>query len=259
MSYAFGNDHDEATNRHRYLAAMFDDYTAARITGLGGVRGRRCLELGAGGGSLAERLVLLGGDVLATDLDVRHLPTDRGFAVLRHDLEKEPVPAGPWDLIHARLVLLHLPGRDAVLKRLVAALNPGGLLLIEDFESTIRKGVLRAPDPDAAAVYNAFHDALVDKVLPARGNDGTWAGRVLAAMLDAGLTDVSTEVHARSWPGGTPGALLQAANLTQQRPAFRAAGLSDADLDRVLALMNDPAMVVRGHLLYSTAGFAITG
>jgi SAM-dependent methyltransferase len=256
MTYAFGNADAEAANRHRHLAAMFDDFSTARVAALGFAAGWRCLELGAGGGSLAARLAALGGEVLATDLDVRYLPRDGGFAVLQHDLQREPIPPGPWDLIHARLLLLHLPDREAVLKRLAAALAPGGVLLIEDFYSTIRMGVLRAPTPADAAVYNAYHDALVDRVLPARGNDGTWAGRAHAAMLDAGLTGVTTEVHARSWPGGSPGALLQAANIVQQRPAFRDAGMSDADIDRVLALMNDPEMVIRAHLLYSTAGFA---
>lgn len=256
MTYAFGNADAEAAHRHRHLAGMFDAFTTARMVSLGLTAGWRCLELGAGGGSMAARLASLGADVLATDLDVRYLPPGSGFAILQHDLQREPVPPGPWDLIHARLVLLHLPEREAVLKRLAAALAPGGVLLVEDFESTIRKGVLRAPAPADATLYNAYHDALVERVLPARGNDGTWAGRALAAMIDAGLTDVTTEVHARSWPGGSPGALLQASNIVQQRPAFRDAGMSDTDIDRLLELMNDPGMVIRGHLLYSTAGRA---
>ena len=59
MTDAFGNADAEAANRHRHLAAMFDDFSTARIAGLGGVTNKRCLELGAGGGSMAARLAAL--------------------------------------------------------------------------------------------------------------------------------------------------------------------------------------------------------
>ena len=253
--YAFDNNDAEAADRHRYLAAMFDDVTATRLTSLGELAGKRCLELGAGGGSMAGWLAARGARVLATDLNIRHLPTDAPFEVRQHDLQLEHVPEGPWDLIHARLVLLHLPERETVLKRLAEALAPGGALVVEDFETTFRKAVLRAPTPADEAVYEAYHTALIDHVMPGVGNDPAWAGRVHAAMYDAGLTTVDTEIHARSWNGGSPGALLVAANIAQQRASFQRAGMSDLDLDRVVKLMSDPYMVVRGHLLYSTVGY----
>ena len=252
--YAFDNDDPAAADRHRYLAAMLDDLTTARLGTLGDLSGRRCLELGAGGGSIADRLAARGAHVLATDLNPRHLPAHPPYEVLRHDLVTEPLPAGEWDLIHARLLLIHLPQRHEILPRLAAALAPGGALVIEEFETTFRKAVLSAPTPQDAAAYEAYHSALVEQVLPAHGNDPAWAGRVHGAMLAAGLTAVDTEVHARSWAGGTPGALLVTANIAQQRSRFTAAGMSDETLDRVVALMSDPRMVVRGHLVYSTIG-----
>jgi len=252
--YAFDNDDPEAADRHRCLAAMLDELTTARLATLGDLNGRRCLELGAGGGSVAERLAARGARVLATDLNTRHLPPSPPYEVLRHDLVTEPLPRGEWDLIHARLLLIHLPQRHEILDRLAAALAPGGALVIEEFETTFGKGVLSAPTPQDAAAYDAYHAALVEQVLPGCGNDPAWAGRVHGAMLAAGLTAVDTEVHARSWAGGTPGALLVTANIAQQRPNLRKAGLSDETLDRVVALMSDPRMVVRGHLVYSTVG-----
>ncbi len=253
-AYAFSNDDPAAADRHRYLAAMLDGPTTARLAGLGDLTGRRCLELGAGGGSIAGWLAAQGARVLATDLNVRHLPAGAPYEVLRHDLITEPVPAGEWDLIHARMVLLHLPQRHEILRRLAGALAPGGALVIEEFATTFRHAVLAAPSPADAEAYLLYFDTLVDKVLPALGNDSRWAGRVHAAMLDAGLTGVETEVHARSWPGGTAGALLNAANIAQQRAGLRRAGLTDELLDRVTALMSDPRMVVRGHLVHSVVG-----
>jgi hypothetical protein len=60
--------------------------------------------------------------------------------------------------------------------------------------------------------------------------------------------------HARSWPGGTAGALLIAANIGQLREQFRAAGFTDDRLDELIGLANDPRMVWRGHVLFSTIG-----
>jgi 2-polyprenyl-3-methyl-5-hydroxy-6-metoxy-1,4-benzoquinol methylase len=50
------------------------------------------------------------------------------------------LPAGRYDLIHARLVLSHLPQRRDVLARLVQALRPGGWLVVEDFLRCLRAG-----------------------------------------------------------------------------------------------------------------------
>ncbi|MBL7252838.1 class I SAM-dependent methyltransferase [Paractinoplanes lichenicola] len=256
MTYAFDNDDPASVGRHSSLAAMLDDLTTRRLAGLDPLAGRRCLELGAGGGSVASWLAGHGARVTATDVNLRHLPPDPPFEVLRHDLTREPLPAGPWDVIHARLLLLHLPQRHEILRDLVTALAPGGALLIEDFETTYGKGVMRAPSEADVAAYEEYHAALIGKVLPALGNDPTWAGRVHAEMLGAGLTSVDTEVHARSWPGGSPGAALIVANIAQQRQALLDAGVSDVALDRVVALMADPGTVLRGHLVYSTLGRA---
>jgi SAM-dependent methyltransferase len=262
-AYAFGNDDQVSARRHDYLGEMFDGETVRRLSELGDLTGRRCLEIGAGGGSIAGWLARAAGPagrVLATDINTRFLPMDPPYDVLRHDLAADPVPDGPWDLIHARLVLLHLPRRREILRQLAAALAPGGALVLEDFESTFRKSVLAAPSPEAASLIDIYHRTLVERVLPPHGNDPTWAGEVHAAMLAEGLTDVETYVHARSWRGGTAGALLIAANVAQAREGFRAAGLTDAQLEEVEKLASDPRLVVRAMLLYSTIGRrSITG
>ncbi|MGH2501120.1 MAG: class I SAM-dependent methyltransferase, partial [Ktedonobacterales bacterium] len=80
-----------------------------------------------------------GGHVLVTDIDPRFLAAleEAGLAqmeVQRHDVTQDPLPPDRFDLIHARLVLLHLPTADQVLRQLVEALKPGGWLLIEDYD-----------------------------------------------------------------------------------------------------------------------------
>jgi SAM-dependent methyltransferase len=257
MAYAFDNDDPEAADRHNILPAVLDELSTSRLAGIGDLTGRRCLEIGAGGGSIAAWLAERTGGtgtVLATDLNVRYLRSDAGYQVLAHDLLREPVPTGPWDVIHARLVLQHLPDRAKLLPSLVAALAPGGALLIEDFAMTFRNTVLAAPTPAAAELVETYHQLMVEQILPAHGSDPDWARHVHSAMLGAGLTAVDTVVFARSWAGGSPGARLIAANLAQARAGFLAAGLTVEQLDALEHLSRDPHLVVRNPLMYSTIG-----
>lgn len=256
-SYSFDNDDVEAADRHNYLGEMLDELTVARLSGLGDLAGKRFLEFGAGGGSVARWMADQAGPtgrVLATDINPRHIQPHPGMSVLRHDLTAEPVPDGPWDVIHGRLVLLHVPEREEILVRLSQALAPGGVLILEEWETSFRKLVLAAPDARSAALFDLYQDVLIDRVLPPKGNDSTWASRVHAAMLDAGLTDVDTTVTSRSWPGGSAGALLIAANIGQLREEFIEAGMTEAQLEEICKLVTDPRLVLRGHFFYSTLG-----
>jgi SAM-dependent methyltransferase len=255
--YSFDNDDPESVGRHNHLSAMLDDFTFSRLARAGALTGRRCLEVGAGGGSVARWLakrVGPSGRVLATDLNIRRIPAGAGYSVLQHDLVTEPVPDGPWDLIHARLVLLHIPQRAEVLGRLAAALAPGGALVIEDWATEFGNLCLSAPDRETAELIDHYREVLVSRVLPARGNDPTWAARVHDRMLAEGLVDVETVVHADSWPGGTPGALLLAVNVAQLRAEFVAAGFTAERIERLYEAVQDPRLVVRGHFTYSTIG-----
>lgn len=255
-TYAFDNDDRDAADRHRVLAGILDEFTRSRLAAVGDLTGRRCLELGAGGGSVAGWLadqVGPTGRVIATDLNTRHLPRDPGYEVLEHDLTTDPLPAGPWDLIHARLLLVHLSGRREILRQLAAALAPGGALVIEEWDSAFGSPLLVSPDPDAAALFDTYHRALRG-IMAAGGNDLTWPGQVHAAMVEDGLVNVDTVYHARAWPGGTAGARLHIINVGQLPAELRAAGLTDAQLNRLRLVADDPRTVVRGLMTTSTIG-----
>jgi SAM-dependent methyltransferase len=256
-SYAFDNDDLEARDRHTYLSEILDEVTIERLASLGDLTGKRCLEVGAGGGSVAAWLAARTGrtgHVLATDINPRHLPVAADYSVLGHDLVNEPIPDGPWDVIHARLVLLHIPEREDILRRMADALAPGGALLVEEWEATFGKLLLSAPDEEAASLFDEYLRLMLGQIMPAKGNDAGWASRVHAAMMAAGLTNVDTRVSSRSWPGGTAGALLVAANIGQLREEFIEAGMSAQRLDRLCELVADPRLVVRNHFTYSTLG-----
>lgn len=259
MPYPMDNASPHAPRHHTALAALLDPFTQERVRGLGGVAGLRCLEVGAGGGSVARWLadeVGSGGYVLATDLKPQHIPVHHRLGVTRHDLVTEPLPAERYGFIHARLVLGHLPERRAILHRLVGVLAPGGVLLIEDWDASRTDVVLAAPDAGAAELYTRFQRTLGERVFSAHGTDRTWGRQVHGALLDEGLTEVQTVMHATAWPGGSPGCRLVAAVLPQVRADLLAAGMTAEELDRVRALLDDPRLVLSGHPLFSTSGRA---
>ncbi len=256
--YTFDNDDPEAADRHEHLSAILDGPTFARLSTVGDLTGRCCLEVGAGGGSVAKWLVRRvgpAGRVLATDLNPRHMTGSEGYDLLRHDLVADPVPEGPWHLIHARLVLLHIPQRREVLAKLAAALTPGGALVIEDWATALGSYVLAAPSREAEELVDKYQQVLTGQILPGNGNDPFWATRIHASMLDAGLVGVNTAVNARSWHGGTPGARLIATNVGQAREEFLAAGFTIEQLDRLRELVDDPRLVVRESFMFSTIGY----
>jgi ubiquinone/menaquinone biosynthesis C-methylase UbiE len=139
QKYILDNSAPETRRRFDGLSTVFDPGTFRLIVERGLTSGWHCLEVGAGSGTVAAWLgghVGPTGFVLATDIYPRfveelHRPN---IEVRRHDVTADPLPEAAFDLVHARLVLIHLPMRDAVLRRLISAVKPGGWLLIEDFD-----------------------------------------------------------------------------------------------------------------------------
>lgn len=142
-SYGIGLS-NAAEDEQRRLAAveeLFDPGTIRHLDDIGIAAGMRCLEVGAGGGSIARAMserVGPAGWVLVTDLDISTLTEcDQPNVEVRvHDICTDPLDDASFDIIHARLLLEHLPSRLAVLDKLAAALRPGGWLLVEDFDFT---------------------------------------------------------------------------------------------------------------------------
>jgi ubiquinone/menaquinone biosynthesis C-methylase UbiE len=96
--------------------------------------------VGGGSGTIAAWLAARvgpAGHVLVTDLDPRFLDGSKvsNLEVRRHNIVTDTLPEAAFNLIHARLVLVHLPEREKVLAGLVAALKPGGWIIDEEFDS----------------------------------------------------------------------------------------------------------------------------
>src|SRR3954447_1044389 len=135
-AYLLANRQREAGQRFEALGALFDPTTMRHAHRLGLSEGWRCWEVGAGGVSVPNALAAVvgpSGRVLATDIDPRWLEdVDRSVEVRTHSLGVDPPPDEAFDLVHARLLLVHLLQREAALRDLVRVLRPGGVLLVEE-------------------------------------------------------------------------------------------------------------------------------
>ena len=149
--YLLDNRQAQAGTRFDALAELFNPWTFQHVERLGIAPGWRCWEVGAGGPGVPAWLaarVGSQGHVLATDIDTSWLPAGAPYEVRRHDVGTDPAPDGDFDLVHARLVLVHVTRRDDALRAMAGALRPGGWLLLEDADPALQPPI----HPDEYAV-----------------------------------------------------------------------------------------------------------
>ncbi|WP_019631483.1 class I SAM-dependent methyltransferase [Actinomadura atramentaria] len=244
-----------AVEQHRLLSAAHDPATTGALAAAGVGPGWRCLEVGAGNGSVAvwlARRVAPGGSVVATDLAPGGIPAADGLLAVRHDVVRDPLPEGAFDLVHARLVLRLLPERRAVLARLVRALRPGGVLQLDEFDSS-RAPVLESGDAAARALWDEFI-AAKNRVMAEGGADVAFGRAAAGELRRAGLADVVARAHTETWDAASPGLRLLAHHTRRLRDGFVRAGMDDGRLAAVRALLADPRFRARSHVFYTIQG-----
>ncbi|MFG2355745.1 methyltransferase domain-containing protein [Streptomyces sp. NPDC048521] len=236
--YLLDNRQSEAGRRFDAFAALFDPTTFRHIEGLGIAPGWRCWEVGAGGTSVVSWLATkVGptGKVVATDIDTTRLAPAAGptVDVRVHDVGTGQPPEEGFDLVHARLVLVHVPDRERALRSMVQALRPGGRLLIEDADPALQP--LICPDeygPEqrlANRLRQGFRSLLAE-----RGADLSYGRKLPRLLREAGLHEVEADAY---FPVTSPACTaLEAATVRQIRDRLVAAGLAtDEEIDRHLA------------------------
>ncbi len=203
--YLLTNDAPEAMDRFTAFAALFDPSTFRHLDGLGLQTGWRCWEVGAGGTTVVSHLsrrVGPDGDVLATDINLSWAAgaVAPNVEILEHDVATGPPPGGPFDLVHARLVLVHVPARDAALANMVSTLRPGGVLLVEDADPALQPlSCLEETGPEqelANRLRRGFRSLLAE-----RGVDLAYGRSLPRRLREAGLVDVAADA---SFPVSDP-------------------------------------------------------
>ena len=237
------------------LTSLYDPRSLQLCERLGLTAGWHCLDAGAGTGSLAAALaerVGPSGTVTALDADTRFLAplASERLLVVEADLADGNPPAGQFDLVHARLVLEHLPGRDRVLAALAAAVRPGGRLLIEDFDWSTAPVV----DPPSELHERVARACLT--LFSAHAYDPYYGRRLPRRLAAAGLVEVGTHAEAVQVRADRETGVPQWELLVDQlAPGLLAQGLVDeTDLERFHALWHDGESVCFAPLLVSSWG-----
>lgn len=245
--YGWDNAWQQAHQRLAGLALHFDPGTIRLLDALGVGEGWRCLEVGAGGGSIAAWLCTRAGSsgrVVAIDIETRFLDAlDRAnLEVRRQDIVTDELPMNAFDLVHGRALLQHLAASEAALRRMVHALKPGGWLLVEEPDL-----ISLVPDPsghaDATALFSRGIDALREtfRVL---GSDASYGRRLYRQVRDMGLAEVGTEGRLSVTQGGSPEAEFLRLSSLQVREHVVASGLiSTEEFDAYLALLQNPDVI----------------
>ena len=241
--YPFDNAAPQAGDRFASLAALYDGVTRRHLDRLGIGAGWHCLEVGAGGGSVARFVserVGVEGHVVATDINIDwmsgSLPAN--VELLRHDVGVDPLPERAFDIVHARAVLTFVQERRTALTRMIAALKPGGWLLVEEMVPPITEALDPPDEPDVEIARKGRH-AIVE-IIRRRGGDPFFAREFPELVTAVGLTDFGAEGY--FVPFRTPAvAGLARANIDQLESAIVEAGLMNAaQLDHFRSVLGRP-------------------
>jgi SAM-dependent methyltransferase len=199
QNYLLDNARPEAGQRFDALAELFDVSTFRHLAATGLDRGWHVWEVGAGGSSVPSWLagqVGSGGRVLATDIDPSRTSgtsDTQDYEVLCHDVARDAPPAS-FDLVHARLVLVHVAARDHALAMMISALRPGGWLVIEDADPALQPLVCLDEVDAASALANRLKRAF-RTLLAARDVDLAFGRSLPRRLRAAGLGDVGADAY----------------------------------------------------------------
>jgi SAM-dependent methyltransferase len=254
--YTLDNAWTLARERLAQIEAVHDPGSIRHLERLGVAEGWHCLEVGGGGGSVAawmSQRVGSSGRVLVTDIDTRFLEglDYPNLEVRRHDIRFDPLPEAAFDLVHGRLLLMHLRERERALMSMVSAVKPGGWLLVEEGDVLTWLADQRA----AGAPLFAKGTGAFNTVQVAAGVNESCGQCLYFDVRSTGLVDVDGEGRVPLIRAGSPNARMWQLTINQIRDRIIGAGLlTDDEMDRYLALYDDAGFAAMDFLLMAVWG-----
>lgn len=238
---------DEGQARLRQLR-MFDRESIGYLEALTTVEGSRVLDVGAGAGSMTDWFctqVGRDGSVVAIDLDTQNVERldHPNLEIRRADVVSHALEQEGFDLVFARAVLEHIPEREAVLDKLVAALKPGGWILTMDLDLPGRQFDRATPPMLAARWQWIMATAVAGQA--ARGHEGDCGTRAPRRFHARGLQNVGAEGRQSYYEGGSElASWYRRASMITMPPLVAEGILTQAELEDGLATYDDPALAV---------------
>jgi 2-polyprenyl-3-methyl-5-hydroxy-6-metoxy-1,4-benzoquinol methylase len=238
-NYVWRHDLKGEQERLRLMSGLLDPSSRFHLQRIGVAKGWRCLEIGAGNGSVSEWLaeqVGPSGHVLATDLrpDLMQGIARGNLDVRAFDVVNDESPGAPFDLVAIRALLHHLPERREVVTRMVRWLKPGGWLFVQepDFYPT-----WTVEPPSQKKLWEAFI-----RWAESHGIDYYVGRKVPAWLQEEGLSRISSEGYAALYNGGSDFARWWDYGLGEVADRLKSeGGVPDAALAEFSALARDPS------------------
>ncbi|OKK17192.1 methyltransferase [Streptomyces sp. CB00455] len=219
-------------------ALTYDDTTMARLRLLGVGPGWTCLDVGAGTGTVARRLLGEAGvdSVLAVDRDVRFLARHPvpGLTPLEADITGEDFAPGTFRLVHARFVLMHLPFPERIVAALGSLVAPGGVLVVSD-------AVDLTTDTAPATPYTRAMRAMWRGLRDSIGTDVSRVPHHPELLRAAGLEPVAAEIHVPPLEPGSAISRFWVDTWDRARAAMTSTGwVDDAHIDEAVRYLDSP-------------------
>ena len=221
--------------------------------------GWRCLEVGAGRGSMAVWLaeqVGPTGHVVATDIDTRYLARldVPNLEVLQHNILDDPLDVlGPesFDLVCSRLMLFHLKGvQEQAIRHMAECLRPGGWLFDED----AAWGTAAPVDP-AHPRYDDYHQVWRDgDWWTVRGYDKAFGQKLPAIFERIGLEGIRTEASTEVVRGGSPWARWWIPTVEVINELGGGDEASRREVEVMTAALADPTVWLQREVLHACWG-----
>jgi SAM-dependent methyltransferase len=186
--------------------------------------------------------------VVAVDVDTRFLRDldPQTIEVVEADVVTGPLPPGPFDVVHTRLLLMHLAARDQLVPRLVDVLKPGGVLLVEEHDTFPLTAT-------AVGAYGAAWSVFV-RAMEAAGVSPTWIRGLPVSLEQLGLADVTADVDVPLFAARSPEAEFWRLTWLQAADRVVAAGVPRSVIDAGIEALEQP-----GTWFYGPAMVAVSG
>ena len=167
------SQYNQEQERLQKIQQVCDRSTKELILATGLTAGWRCLEVGAGAGSIMKwmaDLVGKAGTVVAVDIDTRFIANTKSsnVEVIEADIKQFSGLSNSFDLIHARYVLIHLVDFQVALSKMLNLLKPGGWLVIEEPDFSVSRAIFgeeeecKSVNKVNQAIYRMFADRGID-------------------------------------------------------------------------------------------------
>jgi SAM-dependent methyltransferase len=258
-SYALGSSAGESARLQRQADELAPD--SAALLDRAGVRpGQAAIDLGCGPRGILDLLagrVSPGGRVVGLDADPAHTAMAAAFVsawalsgveIVTADARPTGLPAGSFDLVHARTLLVNLPDPAAVMAEIARLAKPGGAVAVA------KHALCYPPNRAFDRICEIF-----PVVFSRNGADPAIGRRVPELFRDAGLTDIKVESRTQMYPPGNSWRTIRLDLVNAMRPQIVEMGLaSGPELDELDAAarphLEDPRTVVMSGLLFLVWG-----